>query len=354
MSGGETRVGERGFTLLTAGVSAVAMLAMLGLAADIGRAFIVKNEMQAYADAASLAAVLELDGTEAGITRAGSTLPTSANRWNMGTLPFGGTQLDFSTDAEGPWEGSPSSANGVRFVRVRATATLPLFFLPVVASVRTALINSTAVAGQVLKTNFSEGVLPFSPLAHNSGQPDFGFTPGERYTLRWPSNPNVGVNVCPGDDAAPWVAQAEAGGASERGYIEDSSSAIIRAAIEQDYMTGPVTVGEPVEMTGGNKQTQRDSLITRINQDTDAASATYAAYEAGGTGNGRRLVAAPVNNGHPDNIVLGFGLFFLLLPGEYDHSGNRPFCAEYVGPYVQGSRHKGGGGPGAYVVRLVQ
>jgi len=345
---------QAGIALVATAVLVVGMVGLLGLAADVGRMYIVKNEMQAYVDAAAVTAAVELDGTAAGITRAQNAVSTSANRWNMGTSAFSGTQMDFATEATGPWQASPSPASGYRFARVNGTAGVPLYFLPVVGTPREAVVNSTAVAGQVLKPSFSEGAFPFSPFAHNSGQPDFGFTPGTWYTLRWGSNPKVDVNVCPGDNAAAWVAQAKAGGAEERGYIEETSSAIIRTAIEGDYQTGPITVGEPVEMTGGNKQTQRDSIITRINQDTDPTSATYAQYEAGGGGNGRRLVAVPVNNAHPDNIVLGFGLFFLLLPSEYDHGGNRPFCAEYVGPYVQGSRHKGAGGPGAYVVRLVQ
>jgi hypothetical protein len=327
---------------------------MLALAADIGRMYIVKSEAQAYADAAALAAALELDATTAGITRARSSLDASTNRWSMGTMAFSGSQVDFAAQAGGPWQGSPNPASGFRFARVRASTTVPLYFMPVIASTGSSVVSASAVAAQVLKPSFREGSMPFSPFAHDSGQPDFGFTPGERYTLRWGSNPKVNVNTCPGDNAQAWVDMAKAGGSDERGYIEETSSAIIRAAIEQDYMTAEVTIGQPVDMTGGNKQTQRDSLITRVNQDTDPTSATYAQYEAAGTGNGRRLVAVPINNGFPDNVVLGFGLFFLLLPSEYDHSGNRPFCAEFVGPYVQGSRHKGAGGPGAYVVRLVE
>jgi Flp pilus assembly protein TadG len=346
--------GRRGFTLLTTGICLIAMAGMLGLAADIGRLYIVKNEMQAYADSASLAAALELDGTDAGISRAKNMVAANTNRWNMGTMTFSSTQTDFATDTAGPWVANPSPAAGYRFARVRANATVPLYFIPVVVSIYSTPVNAKAVAGQVLKTNFGDGVLPFSPFAHNNGQPDFGFVPGVRYTLRWGANPKVGVNVCPGDDAEQWVAQAKAGGSDERGYIEETSSAIIRMAIEQNYQTRPLAVGDTAIMTGGNKQTQRDSLITRINQDTDPASATYAQYEAADAGNGRRLVAVPVNTGYPDNVILGFNLFFLLLPSEYDSGGNKPFCAEYVGPYVEGSRHKGGGGPGAYAVRLVQ
>lgn len=347
------RSGEGGFTLLTTGVCLVAMVGMLGLAADVGRLYIVRNEMQAYADAAALTAALELDGTPAGVSRAVNSVDASTNRWNMGTLPFAGTQTDFATAADGPWEPNPIPASGYRFVRVRATSSLSLHFIPVVGSGGASVVNVTSVAGQVLKTSFPEGILPFSPFAHNSG-PDFGFTVGENYTLRWGANPMVGVNVCSGDDAPAWVAQATAGGADERGYIEDTSSDIIRMAIEQDYQTHTISVGDPLFMSGGNKQAQRDSLVNRIYQDTDSTSATFADYQATDMGNGRRMIVVPVNAGQPDNIVLGFGLFFLLVPSEYSHSGNKPFCAEYVGPYVQGSWHPGAGGTGAYVVRLVQ
>jgi hypothetical protein len=333
------------------------MLGMLGLAADLGRLYVVKSEMQAYTDSASLAAAVELDGSVAGISRAQNAVAANINRWNLGTSAFTGTQTAFAQNAGGPWQASPSPATGFRFVRVRASGTSPLYFLPAVSTASSSGVSALSVAGQVLKTSFPQGVFPFSPIAHNSTPPDFGYTPGLWYTLRWPSNPKVGNNVCPGDDAQQWVDNYNQGRPSERGYIEETSSAVIRMAVEQEYRTpalGSVTIGQPVEMTGGNKQTQRDSIINRINQDTDPAATSYAQYEAGGLGNGRRLVMVAINDGHPNNIVLGFQLFFLLHPSKYDSGGNKPFCAEYVGPYVQGSRHKGGGQAGAYVVKLVQ
>jgi Flp pilus assembly protein TadG len=345
---------ERGFTLLAAGACLVTMIGMLGLAVDVGRMYIVRNEIQAYADAASLAGALELDGTSAGITRAQTAVAAATNRWNMGTQPFSGTQADFSTAAAGPWEGSPNPATDFRFVRVRANATLPLYFIPAVSTPRSSTINSTAVAGQELRTSFSEGTLPFSPFPHDAADPNFGFTVGQRYTLRWGANPKVGPNSCDGDNAETWVNLAEAGNASERGYIEETSSATIRAAIEQDYQTRPLAVGDIVSMTGGNKQTQRDSLIARVNQDTDNVAATFAEYRANDTGNGRRLIGVPINTWHPEYRIIGFAAFFLLLPSEYPQGGNKSFCAEYVGPYVQGSWHPGAGGPGGYVVRLVR
>ncbi len=345
---------ERGFTLLTTGVCLVAMVAMLGLAVDVGRLYIVRNEIQAYADAAALSAALELDGAAGGIARAVDRVTSSGNRWNMGTQSFTGTEPDFSTDAAGPWEAGPNPATSYRFARVRATATLPLHFMPVVSSSRSQIVTVTAVAGQVPKPAFGEGLMPFSPFPHDAADPDFGYIPGRHYTLRWGSNPKTGPNVCEGDNEEQWVAKAEEGSASERGYIEETSSAIIRAAIEQNYQTRPLAIGDTVAMTGGNKQTQRDSLITRVGQDTDPTSATFVAYEAADEGNGRRLVAVPINTWYPDYRIVGFAAFFLLPASEYPQGGNRSFCAEFVGPWVEGSRRRGAGGTGAYAVRLVQ
>jgi len=163
--------------------------------------YIARNETQAYVDAASLTAALELDGSTGGISRASATLPLSTNRWNLGSTAFAGTQMDFGMDATGPWMASPNPASGYRYVRVRATATVPLFFLPIVVAAQSSVVNATAVAGQLPKTDFSEGVFPFSPFAHNGGDPNFGYTPGTHYTLRWPASPKLNKNLCPGDNA---------------------------------------------------------------------------------------------------------------------------------------------------------
>ncbi|MCU1339772.1 MAG: hypothetical protein JWO19_5353 [Bryobacterales bacterium] len=61
---------ERGFSLILLTVSLVVMLGMLGLAVDVGRMFICKNELQAFVDASAWAAVGYLDGTQAGVQTA--------------------------------------------------------------------------------------------------------------------------------------------------------------------------------------------------------------------------------------------------------------------------------------------
>jgi hypothetical protein len=63
----------------------------------------------------------------------------------------------------------------------------------------------------------------------------------------------------------------------------------------------------------------------------------------------------PINTYHPNYTILGFRAFFLLRSNDYDAGGNKPFCAEYLGSYVQGGKHKGASTiPGAYVPRLLQ
>jgi hypothetical protein len=355
MHGAAARPRERGFVLVTMAVCLVAMMAMLGLAVDLGRMYIVRNESQAYVDAASLTAALQLDGTTGGITRAAGTLSGSTNRWDLGSTAFAGTQMDFGMDATGPWMTIPNDPpSGYRFVRVRAASAVPLYFLPIVVSARTSVVAATAVAGQLPKTDFGEGVFPFSPFAHNGADQNFGYTPGTQYTLRWPASPLLHKNVCSGDDTQQWIDESNLGGGSERGYIELESAEIIRMSILQDYQSVHIVVGQPVTMTGGSKQTElRSALTLRVGQDTNPLATSYADYVSSGTGNSRRLVAVAINSGSPGNIVVGIALFFLLAESDYTQGGNDPWCAEYVGPYVQGGDHQGAGGPGAYVVRLV-
>jgi hypothetical protein len=107
-------------------------------------------------------------------------------------------------------------------------------------------------------------------------------------------------------------------------------------------------------MSGGAKQSQLDSLINRINQDSDRSSGTYAEYVSKRLGNGRRLVAAPINTGAPDYRIVQIGAFFLLPASEYKNGGNFPFCAEYAGSWLQGSWNRAAADSGAYVARLVQ
>jgi len=359
---------------VAAAISGIAAVGIVGLTVDLGRMYIAKSESDTFVDSVSLAATMELDGTLDGITRARQQLASNTNLWNFGRSTFPSTSISFAKDKLGPWDLNPVDATDYRYARAAASVPVPLFFMPLLKAGQgspsvggaplgmllatynlTASVASDSAGGQEFRTSFREGLFPFSPFAHSTTAPHFGLIPGEVYTLRWASRPRLNKNVCPGDNTNAFIAIAEEAGGSERGYIEETSSAIIRKAIEQDYQTVFRSIGDPLDMTGGAKNTQRTSLTNRVNQDHDRSSATYAEYVAGQQGNGRRLVGVPINGGAPNFIMVQIGAFFLLPPHQYEEEhGNDAFCAEYVGPWLQGAKQKGAATAGAYVARLVK
>lgn len=370
-----TRLAKRkdsGFTLITTAMGIITMLALVGLAVDIGRMYIAKSESQTYVDSASLAATMELDGTDEGIDRARIRAAANPNRWNFNASTFSSVTTSFAKVRSGPWEENPLDPEGYRFARAATTVDVPIYFLSVfqpgqiyfapqgtafisLAAGFTAKVKAVSGAGQELKQRFGDGTFPFSPLAHDNIGPNFGLIPGELYTLRWASNPRLGNNTCPGDDTQAMIDLANSGGGSERGYIEETSASVIRQAITGDYQTAWRGIGDTVNMTGGSKQTQLTSLIERVAQDTNSSSPNYQSYTSTGTGNGRRIVGAPINSGSPNYTVVQIGAFYLRTAGTYENGGNSPWCAEYIGPWLQGSTHKGASEvPGAYVVRITE
>ena len=95
------------------------LLAVIGMAFDLGRVYIARNEAQIFADAASMAAAKQLDGTAAGLDRARAAVTALPNRWNLGTEDFSGVVTEFSVDGK-QWETEPKDLKGLRFARVTA------------------------------------------------------------------------------------------------------------------------------------------------------------------------------------------------------------------------------------------
>ena len=350
---------KRGFVLIATAAAIVVAIGCLGLSVDLGRMYIAKSEAQAYVDSAAMAAALQLDGTTDGIARARAAVSANTNTWNLETTNFSDPTVEFAQSAGGPWAASPDSANLYAFARVRTTVGVGLYFMPVVVSNTIGTVGASAIAGQVPMTTFREGLFPFSPFAHNNIGPDFGLTRGTNYTLRWASNPRLGAsNVCPGDQDQRIIDIAQAQGGSERGFIEDTSASLIRATIVDDYQTIIRSIGDIVTMTGGSKQTELTSLQDRISQDTDTTSQTFDEYVDGGNGNGRRIVAVPINDGGTpvgtDLRIVQIAGFFLHSTADYGNGGGQAWCGEFIGAWVEGMITGGAGATGAYVVRLVQ
>ena len=102
---------QRGFILIAMSVCMFLLLAVIGMAFDLGRVYIARNEAQIFTDAASMAAAKQLDGTAAGLDRARAAVSGLPNRWNLGTENFSGVVIEFSADGK-QWEQQPQGHHG--------------------------------------------------------------------------------------------------------------------------------------------------------------------------------------------------------------------------------------------------
>ncbi|MCU1236161.1 MAG: hypothetical protein JWP63_4128 [Candidatus Solibacter sp.] len=344
--------GKRGYILVATALSLPFLLGVGGLAIDIGRMYITKNEAQAYVDSASLAAAKQLDGTTAGIARASAAAGADTGKWRFDTTPFSGVTTKFSTSSSGPFVAAPTSAAGYLYAHVVATVDLPMYLIRVLTG-PTATISAASVAGASTLTTLPSGVFPFSPYTRiaspdNASDP-YGYRIGNQYTFRWGA---PGDKTSCGTDAT--MANLSQNG-SVRGYCCVSNSAAdLRQAIVGGR-TDSVTIGQSINMDNGAKNTEMSAIGDRVAIDTNTTSATYAAYRAAGTGNGARVVVVAVNGGAPNYINVGFAGFFLLNSDSYDGlNGNDSACAEYIGAWTQGETAPAPGGSGGYRLRLVK
>src|SRR6266513_5359260 len=78
---------RKGFTLIATGLCITSLLGMLGLALDLGRVYVAKNETQSFTDTAAMAAVLKLNRVSFTAAQ-NAVLNNTKNRWNMATAAF--------------------------------------------------------------------------------------------------------------------------------------------------------------------------------------------------------------------------------------------------------------------------
>ncbi len=359
-------------------IAAIALFGALGIAVDIGRIFIAKNETQAFCDSAALAAALALDGSTAGIANAQAAVSSSTNNWNFGTTKVSSPITQFAVTAAGPWLANPSPATGFAYARVTGTIALPLYFLPVVVSQSTQTLTSAATAGQIPMTSFPRGMAPYTAVSTNPVGPNFGLIVGAAYDLQWPqynssragcgpANPDKCFvsPPCSGDPKISKTAVVSNWGSNYRGYWGSNSNSSIEQEILDVIQIAPVAVGTNILplLTSGNKASEAGYLDERASQDVNTSDNTVATYLAANH-NARRLIPVPiVNPVDPSNtIVIGYGQFLLLAngPGVSNYyvrntNGNDPFCAIYAGALNIGSLGPGAGGTtGASRVKLVQ
>jgi hypothetical protein len=322
---------------------------------DLSRLFFARNTAQLRADAAALAAVLPLDGTQEGLERAREAATQAARQASPEGSPSSGLRIEFSDSPTGVFRENPATAANMRCARVVCTTyvafTLLRTFVP--QSRSHAWAGSTAIQGR--RVQFEAGLFPYAVLAHEESKPHFGLKQGERYTLHWPEAPSLASgNVCPGDADPAIVARATANKMTGSGFIELVSANNVRRTILTEYQSMMRRIGDPVTFTAGLRHFEVSALAERIAQDRDYGAATYDDYTRRGEGNGRRLVAVPIQSGFPKYQILEVGAFFLLPSTEYHEEGDNAICAEYVGPYMLGSTRRGAADAGFYAASLVR
>ena len=376
---------DRGFVLITMGMTVIALVGVLGIAVDVGRMFITKNETQAFCDSAALAAALALDGTTVGISAAQTALANSTNSWNLDTTAVASPTLVFATAIGGPWVANPNPATGYIYAKVSTSVPMKLYLMPILVPKTTQDVIATATAGQINITSFPEGLSPYTAVSTNTTGPNFGLTVGEEYDIQWPQY-NGGGNCDPTDQSkikncfggkgdglnfATMQAVVYNWGSSNSGYWGATSNSVIEQEIVNlNAQTTPIAVGDNIMpvLTNGQKQSQSGYLDERVNQDIELTQNTLGTPTTSGTylglpHNGRRLLPVPiVDPTDPTHTtVLGFGQFLLYSSGANSDwyktktNGNDAFCAVYAGPYQIGSISPGAGGStGATRVKLVQ
>ena len=366
------RHGQRGMVLMTMAVTAIAMIGAMGLAIDLGHIFIVKNETQAYVDAAALAAALQLDGTAAGITRANNAATNMSAAWNFSSTVLTSPTVEFSSAATGAsWfsAANVTSPSTMTYTRVTKTVAPKIYFVPVVMTnkIYSANVQSRAIAGQVVlasNTSIAQGLGPFTGIAacaHGStmvqceatASNNFGLTVGAEYDIQWPQynknrqgcnngNPVHGSEnscfvrpPCAGDlalmgtGADPMQEVVQQWGASINGYWGSQSTSQINKYILDQQQLAAVAIGTDItqDLSAGNKQGTSKILDDRVNQDTvnfdkaginAASSQKLADYldsaSQNPVHNGRRLMPVPIV--YPDvnenmSPVVGYGLYLL-------------------------------------------
>ena len=345
---------ERGFSLIMIAVSSVVMFGMLGLTTDLGRVYIVKNELQAFVDASSVAAALQLNGTQAGLTAADAVAASGPvgpagtyNGWDFDTLKVPTPTVSYSTTYGGPYYSSSSGSvdPASRFVQVHVTANSPIYFLPIIPGIGSTLaVSAVATSGLSSQTGGTNGIAPISPDAHNATDANFGYTKGRLYTLRM-TPPGHGGATCSGD--AGWTSPNPP---QDRGYVnlgQGNSNPGIGDVLDNN-MTYGLTVTTKMDLPWVPGQKNVGPFVqTRFYQDTNTIQTeTYTQYVSDGNGNGRRILIVPVNDPVQSSIdgaayIIGFAAFFLQNDFTSFYSNVDPLCGEYIGPATLNSIQPG-------------
>lgn len=192
---------RRGAVLVTFAMALIVIFGFMGLAFDVGRLYLARNEAQAFCDAAALAGAVMLNGKkpDLALDAVDGTFMGSTGTWkrfDFQNTGFTNYTVKFAQDsADGPFVELARGANaaGYRFIEVTATASLPMYLSPILTGVNQRNAAARAVGAQVKKDYWDEGLAPFAPKGHCSDS-------GTSYGLKpCAGDPDAGLVECPVD-----------------------------------------------------------------------------------------------------------------------------------------------------------
>jgi Flp pilus assembly protein TadG len=201
---------EAGAATIYFALFTVAILGFLTFAIDVGRMYLIQGELQSAADAAALAASLQLNGTTNALTHADDQVTASFdsttgndNRFNLRQnsieVPAGliasrettyfATRDEAVANLNGGQSGGVVWDSGMypKYVRVQITAQAPVVFAPLLTRMTDTLptITASAVAGVSSPMCSVCGIEPLAVVDPSQGTDSlhFGFVLGQFYTL---------------------------------------------------------------------------------------------------------------------------------------------------------------------------
>ena len=339
---------ERGAIIIFVALGLVVLIGMMGLAIDLGHAYVNKSQLQNIADACAMAGASALNGTAAGITKAqnratdSGTYLANLKEFNAQSVSIPADAVTYSASLNGPWldaGGAAGIADTIRFVQVvvppQQTA---VYFAKVVPGIP-AIMNfgADAVAGQEPMTQVCGGLDPFSPMAIDLNDDNFGYVEGQIYSVRLApgsSGKNCSDYGLPGSVTGNF-------GLADPSDRQPSTTVFRDNILNSDYTNCvPVASNSLPVTTGGGGNAILSAIQDRFDQDTNwTVYANQSAYETGylnSATNFRRIIRVAFNDqviptgaSSPYNVI-GYGCFF--MPARPDASPpSSAVCLMYIG-----------------------
>lgn len=313
---------QKGSVLPLIVVALTAIIAMGGLAIDLGHVYVSRTRLQNAVDAAALSAAREFElrgeNTSSTVRTNATTAATTAFGNIMTSNPdsartVSAPTVTFATALAGPYSGSASPAY---FMRVSASASLPPWFTRIVRNANLTM-DASAVSGTIAANKLCD----LLPVAFCGGAT---YHTGTVYTMAYGSGASGYMNL------------------NLESSCGNNGAACIRQHMAGAY-TGCATVAEFIEIkTGNNSGPNQQGINTRFGDSAPQVdpqlfpadfntteNVTYVNYLTSNN-NKRRVVniaVADCGSGQDGNVqVKAVATFFLTK-----RATNKAFFGEFVG-----------------------